>query len=302
MKNVLIIGAGDLGYPLAHCITKLGLVNVLATRGDKAKGFGELESIATCGYDNIAFVKKADVIISAVRPAQLGGVLAEIKPYLHEEKLFISTAACKKLTFIRSILGENGNIVRVMPNIAITCMESMTFISHEKNLPRNYSLYVEDLFSKMGKVNVVPDERMNQATIFGATLLAVAAYVFKSFDPTAACFNIRDVYNHDHCDFFKAIFLEITEEYSFPDSEKVVEQVLQGLYFLVVFQGKTLDEIIHLVATPGGCTEAVLKVLMGNQSIKTMLNSNAPRKSYKNLCVDILSYAIRMGVDRLESM
>jgi len=65
---------------------------------------------------NPEVVKTARVVILAVKPAQVAGVLAEIREHFTPDHLLISIAAGVTLAQLERALGEGSRVVRVMPN------------------------------------------------------------------------------------------------------------------------------------------------------------------------------------------
>ena len=61
--------------------------------------------------------EKSDVVILAVKPQMLPAVLPKIVPVMNKDKLLISIAAGKNTNYYEEILGTDGPVVRIMPNI-----------------------------------------------------------------------------------------------------------------------------------------------------------------------------------------
>jgi len=65
--------------------------------------------------DNLELVKSSQVIILAIKPPVVPAVLSEIKTVLRD-KLLISIAAGIPVARLKSVLGKNSRVIRVMPN------------------------------------------------------------------------------------------------------------------------------------------------------------------------------------------
>ncbi|HWN97072.1 MAG TPA: pyrroline-5-carboxylate reductase [Methylomirabilota bacterium] len=65
---------------------------------------------------NVKVLKFANVLILAVKPDQVAGVLAEIKPAFTDKHLLISIAAGVTLTKLENALPMKARVIRVMPN------------------------------------------------------------------------------------------------------------------------------------------------------------------------------------------
>ena len=95
---------------------------------------------------NLAIIPDADVIILAVKPAQMRTVLEEITPCLPKNSLIISVASGITLNWFNL----KQPIVRAMPNIAAALGQSATpLIANEWVTPSQRTL-TEQLFSSMG--------------------------------------------------------------------------------------------------------------------------------------------------------
>lgn len=299
--NILIIGLGDIGYPLAKTISDLNTGQVYVTRKDQSKGFGELEKDCYCGYDNVEFVKNAHIVVLAVRPSQLEAVLSEIKPYLRKNHVLISIVACKKIDFIKSIVGEEIKIVRAMPNIGLVGKKSMTFLAFDKKAENLEHGCAETLSSLLGEIQIIPEKQMNAGTVFTGSMPAIMAYLFRMYIQTS-----EDKISHSKEDYLcyvelvKRILAELAQEYGFENSKTIINQVYAGLYYLMTVKGMTFDQVIHAVATKGGCTEAILHAMEHGQGFGVMIN--VEETDFEELFKDFIRFNLKIGIDRLENM
>ena len=77
-------------------------------------GFSQAGIRATA--DNASVARSANVLILAVKPDQVDGLLAEIRPVLTPQHLLISIAAGVTLARMEGALGAGARVIRVMPN------------------------------------------------------------------------------------------------------------------------------------------------------------------------------------------
>jgi len=114
------IGAGQMATALAQGFVKGGLVapeGLLA--GDPVPEARQRFAQATGGEttaDNARVAAEQDVIFLAVKPQQMGKVLAELGGKITDEKLVVSIAAGVRLAALCEGLGGEPRLVRVMPN------------------------------------------------------------------------------------------------------------------------------------------------------------------------------------------
>lgn len=122
---------------------------------------------------NLDVASDADVIIVAVKPYHIEGVIQEIKPVLSADKIFISIVAGVGIEELGKMAGEDIPIFRVMPNTAIALQESLTCISANGNTA-GHKEYVLELFDKLGKTVEIPEELMAAATVLSSCGIAYA--------------------------------------------------------------------------------------------------------------------------------
>lgn len=179
MKNtfgrIAILGTGNIGLSLANGLVKAqycatGDITLtrrsIAALADKAEeGFGVTR-------DNAQAVRDADVIILAVLPQQLDNVLAEIAPFVMSEKhLVVSVISGVTCANIRSKLGEDVQVIRVMPNTAISIGQSMTCMASD-NASEESIVQTIRMFETVGSVVQINEELMTSATALCACGIA----------------------------------------------------------------------------------------------------------------------------------
>ncbi len=175
-QKIGIIGTGNMGGAIATGLVKSGFVAAsdIFVYDPKEKNLSEMRTmgITTC-KNNKETVQKADVIIVAVKPYHIEGVLHEIKSELTPDKIFISIVAGVEIEKLTKMAGENISIFRVMPNTAIALQESLTCISTNGSRSEHKD-FVVDLFDKLGKTVEIPEELMAAATVLSSCGIAYA--------------------------------------------------------------------------------------------------------------------------------
>ena len=174
--KIAIIGAGNMGGAIANGILKSGYlpassISISDPREAKltelkAKGF-----LATA--DNAEAVKSAELVIFAVKPYHIQGVIGLLKDVLTPDKILVSIVAGVNLNDLAEMAGADKKILRVMPNTAISLQESMTCIAGNGNT-KDCLDTVKDLFDQLGKTAVIPEELMGAATVLASCGTAFA--------------------------------------------------------------------------------------------------------------------------------
>ncbi|HYG21827.1 MAG TPA: pyrroline-5-carboxylate reductase [Verrucomicrobiae bacterium] len=118
--SIGFLGAGKMATALAKGFVNAGLVaagQVIASDSSEAAAAAFAKAVgARTTSRNSDVVQFANVLILAVKPDQVSGVLAEIRNFLGQDHLIISIAAGINIARLQAGLPDRSRIVRVMPN------------------------------------------------------------------------------------------------------------------------------------------------------------------------------------------
>jgi len=167
-KRVAIIGAGQMGEALLRGFLKSGILSpgqiilsdIRIDRLSVLKAKYQVE----VAKDNIDALEKSDVVILAVKPQQIDGVLAEISWVIKEKQILISTAAGISTKHIYDKLGKKIPLVRVMPNSPALVGAGISVISPGRYATRESIDLVSMLFSGVGETLQLDERYQNEAT------------------------------------------------------------------------------------------------------------------------------------------
>lgn len=171
--KIAIIGAGNLGLSIAKGIlnsngaTTMYLTKRSVSEIEDFKKYGNV-SITT---DNREAVKNSDLLVFAVQPAQFEAILDDIKDLLTENHVVISTITGFDIAKIERVIGKAQNIIRSMPNTAISIGQSMTCICSNKKGKKKIEL-AKAIFNRMGHSMEIPEPQMQAATVICASGIA----------------------------------------------------------------------------------------------------------------------------------
>ncbi len=191
--------------------------------------------------------RKAQVIILAVKPYQIAEVLGELKPSLNASHLLISVAAGISSEFIRISARDDAKVIRVMPNTPAFVGEGMTALCRGKMASDTDIALASDLFSSIGRVLILEESQMDAATALSGS---GPAYMFALLDSLAE--------GGRQCGL------------SYDEALLLGAQTMIGAAKMVLSGTKKPDELIRDVTTPGGTTEAGLKI-MDEKNIRQIL-------------------------------
>ncbi len=119
-KKIAVIGAGNMGGAIARGILKGGLfrseeVVLCDTIAEKAEYLARELQVNTFATASEAG-KAASIVLIAVKPQTMEQCLSELRDAVDASKLIISVAAGITTDFIGGRLGDGTRVVRVMPN------------------------------------------------------------------------------------------------------------------------------------------------------------------------------------------
>jgi pyrroline-5-carboxylate reductase len=162
------LGAGRMGTALAKGFIQAGLVTadqIIAS--DPMTGacadFGK-EVGARTTASNLEVVKFANVLLLAVKPDQVGGVLGEIREHFTAQHLLISIAAGVPLAKLEGGLSMGARAIRVMPNTpALVGASATAYAAGKSALPEDGQL-AQKLFSAVGVAFPVKESLLDAVT------------------------------------------------------------------------------------------------------------------------------------------
>jgi pyrroline-5-carboxylate reductase len=125
---------------------------------------------------NREVVKSSSIIVLAIKPQTMDGVLSEIADIITEEKTVVSIAAGITLAYLQSRL-KTTRLVRVMPNTPALVQQSISVISLCSCLPEKIIAPVRDIFMSIGKVLTLPEHYMNAVTALSGSGPGFIAYI-----------------------------------------------------------------------------------------------------------------------------
>lgn len=227
--KLAIIGAGNVGKALISRLSKHKLL-VSSGHGGKYEGI----SIVS---DNLEVASESEVILLAVKPAQMPGVLEEIKEGA-KGKLVLTFAAGLPLSFYKKHL--TARIVRVMPTVAIKYGKGFSGYFLDKNCTKEDEKLVQQLLAHLGTSLKLEQEALLDV-ITGVSGSGIA-YFLKIMDS----------------------FINIAVQNGFRQEEatKIILETVKGAVALAEQQSPS--EAIKTIVSKGGTTEQGLKQLEKN--------------------------------------
>jgi pyrroline-5-carboxylate reductase len=114
------LGAGKMAGALARGFLAAGIATkstlVASDVVEAARSSFASDTGARVTQRNVDVVRASEVVVLAVKPDQVAGVLAEVKPAWKGGRLLISIAAGIPLARLEAALPSKARVIRVMPN------------------------------------------------------------------------------------------------------------------------------------------------------------------------------------------
>ena len=183
-NRIAIIGAGSMGGAILSGLIAAGTaadsITASTATTQSAKALQDKFSIASFALDasnsaNAEAAKDADILLIAVKPAKVLETLAEIKDKIKEGALVISVAAGVTTESMEQAIGSKASVIRAMPNTPSIIGHGVTGIAKGKSASESQLALAKELFSTVGQVLVVEEDKINAlSTISGSG----PAYVF----------------------------------------------------------------------------------------------------------------------------
>jgi len=241
-EKLVFIGAGNMAEALVS-----GLVNRKVCRPEQITLTDPLPERLACmaskygvrtASDNAAAVREAEVVILAVKPQMMDAVLMELTGEISEGRLFISIAAGIPAARIEQRLRSRCRVVRVMPNTpALIGCGAAAFAPGTCAMESDLTL-TRELIEATGLAVPVSEEQMDAVTALSGS---GPAYIF----------------------YLLEAMLEAAEQMRLDPqtARQLALQTVEGAARLMAETGEAPAKLRRKVTSPGGTTEAALKVM-----------------------------------------
>jgi pyrroline-5-carboxylate reductase len=165
-KRIGCIGAGNMGGAILSRLAADADPSLISVYDIDTGRAGELSKKTgiTVAKSPDALAGAVDILIIAVKPDAVASALGAVRGALSSGSIIVSIAAGISIAAMEKILGQSGKIVRVMPNTPAMIGEGMSVLSPSANIDDNSLLEVEQIFSRIGRVLVLPEKLMDAVT------------------------------------------------------------------------------------------------------------------------------------------
>ncbi len=241
-KSIGFIGAGNMATALIKGLISSKLykseqINASDVDPDKLSEMSRQFGI-TGQSSNKELVNNSQIIILSVKPQIVKEVLEDIKDDIKDSHTIISIAAGIPLKAIEDILRKDVPLIRVMPNTPALIQKGVSVLAAGKKVSGADLLKAENIFKEVGKTIIVKEKMMDAVTAVSGS---GPGFIFKIME--------------DYVNAAKKVGFD--EQISL----KLVMQTFLGATQLAEKSDQTLTKLREMVTSPGGTTEAGLRVL-----------------------------------------
>ncbi len=253
MKNILFLGCGKMGAIIAQ--------NLIKEKSFQPSEISVLKPTSCTQISNIFHAKSAselpenyhaDIVFICIKPQESEQILqnfANEKIY-HQNTIFISILAGKKIAFFEKIFGKKAKIIRSMPNLPIENSQGIFTFLANKNINDLELLNLEKIFTKFGATLALKDENL--------------------FDVATAIFGSGPAYIF----LLQEIFSKIAQENQITQkqSEELVKTLFLGSSLMSRNSNFNFTQLRNSVTSKGGTTEAAINILQQNSRLEKIFN------------------------------
>jgi pyrroline-5-carboxylate reductase len=189
------------------------------------------------------------LVLLGVKPQKLAEVAPAVAPALERETILVSILAGTTMASLRGHFPAPRTIVKAMPNLPVSLRRGVTELFTDGASGEAARAEVERLMRALGQVEWFEDE--NLLSVASALTAAAPAFLYRFLDALAAA----------------AAELGLPAE----QAARLAAAMAEGASALAARSGATPQELARRVASPGGTTEAGLKVLDEEAALRNLM-------------------------------
>lgn len=254
MKKIAFIGAGAMAEAIISGLVAQNIIeskNIVATNKSNEARLAYLhETYGITGTKSVQeAMQEADVVVLAVKPKDILATMQSIQAFITTDMLLISVAAGVHTASLEGIAAKKVAIIRAMPNTSATVGKSATAICTNAYTSAEQREVATKLFETVGSVVLVKEDQLDAVTGLSGSGPAYIYYLVEAMEKAAQDLGLE------------------TET-----AKQLIIQTIQGAAEMLQVSPKSPAILRQEVTSPGGTTEAGLKVLQGHQVGEAMIS------------------------------
>ncbi|MBY0145567.1 pyrroline-5-carboxylate reductase [Neobacillus niacini] len=247
MKKIVFIGAGSMAEAFISGILENSLIdrkNVWVTNNSNAerlKRINDRYGVRTT-YDLKELFEGAEIVVLSMKPKDAAAAIQDIREYLTQEMLVVSVLAGVSMSTIETLARLPIAVVRAMPNTSAAVGKSATAVAVNERVTSEQIELMKDLFGTVGLTTFVEEEQLDAVTGLSGSGPAYIYYLIEAMEKSAVEVGLdKDM------------------------ASELIVQTLIGAAEMVKNSTKSSEQLRRDVTSPGGTTEAGVKVLEDHQ-------------------------------------
>ena len=250
--TLLLVGCGKMGGALLDGWLAAGSVARVAVvePNDDSATAGHERVLRCAGADALPSRFAPDVVVFAVKPQVIGSVVPDYRRFVGPETVFLSIAAGKPIRWFEDELAPAAAVVRAMPNTPASVGRGITVACANEAATAEQRDRCETLLRAVGDVAWIDDE----ALIDPVTAVSGSgpAYVFLLIEALAAA----------------GVKAGLPPELA----TRLARATVAGSGELAHRSIEPASKLRENVTSPGGTTQAALRVLMADDGLQPLLD------------------------------
>ncbi len=239
-KKILFIGAGNMGQAIIDGLIRsktvsqdnISFYEPYVVMRDFVKNKFEIKSVETID----STISQFNIIILAVKPQVFKSfheddISLKLSQYSTKSQLIVSIMAGINIAKIGEFFKNSKEIIRVMPNTPALIGKSMSAIAHSKEVSESNIATVKAIFHSIGEVELVEEKLIDAVTGLSGSGPAFVLAFIESLTQGGILSGLP-----------KHI------------AEKLAIQTVAGTALMAQTGDKTVEELRHMVTSPGGTT------------------------------------------------
>lgn len=263
--RICFIGAGSMAEAIIRGLVEGNIIaasNIFALNRTRPEALGELHSryriqVTSDPEQRKEFVRRADVIVLAVKPKDAQSAIEEFNEQFHSEQSIISVMAGMSIATLAALLPLSLPIIRTMPNTSSAIGKGVTGLSFSPHVTQSMQTIALEIFRSVGEVVTVEESQLELIT--GLTGSG-PAYIYEMMDAMSS--------------------VAVAEGLPPETAKKLVAHTVLGAAEMVLQTDKNPAELRDQVTSPGGTTEAALH-LMSERNFQDTVKSAVKRSAEK---------------------
>lgn len=235
--GISFIGGGNMACAIIDAIIASGIlprekISVFDPSPEQQKLLRTKGINVLTSNDDIA--NSNDILFLAVKPQIMDSVLTSLRGKLNS-RCIVSIAAGISVKHITDIIGTSIPVIRALPNTPMLVLNGMTVVAESPETADDLFSFVLSVFKAAGEVCVLPENKINEAIPLSSSSPAFFFRMLKSMAEAGEASGIP-----------------------FDESFKLSAVAMMGSADYALKSGKSLEDLIRQVSSPGGTTVAAL--------------------------------------------